>query len=246
MARHIILSNGEMLVGLDKYGLVHDVYYPYIGQENHATARYIHHRIGVWIEGKFSWLDDNSWQISTTYEEATLISRVIAHNAELGVRIETADFIDAESCVLARRYRVVNETDTTREIRLFLHQAFRISNSNQGGTAQYHPNDHVLVHYKGRRAFAIYAQTASGRAFDQYSVGLFGIEGKEGTYRDAEDGELSGNPVEHGMVDSVMRLPLHLKGGASEEVQYWMTATRHPEAAIKLHYEFKAEGFDSP
>ncbi|HEX7259872.1 MAG TPA: glycoside hydrolase family 15 protein [Candidatus Saccharimonadia bacterium] len=243
MSRHIILSNGEMLVGLDAYGLVHDVYYPYIGQENHATARYIHHRIGVWVDDAFSWLDDDSWNITTTYEEATLIGRVIAYNPDLKVRIESCDFIDADDCVLARRYKVVNDANRPREIRLFLHQAFRISNSNMGGTAQYHPKDHLLVHYKGRRAFAIYAQTASGTAFDQYSVGLFGIEGKEGTYRDAEDGVLSCNPVEHGMVDSVMRLALKLQAGGDEEVQYWMAAARHPEAAITLHNEFKAEGF---
>ncbi len=243
MARHIILSNGEMLVGLDEYGLVHDVYYPYIGQENHATARYIHHRIGVWVEGTFSWLDDGTWEIGTNYEEATLIGQVTAYHAGLRVRIETCDFIDADDCVLARRYWITNEGDGEREIRLFLHQAFRISNSNQGGTAQYHPKDHVLVHYKGRRAFAIHAQTASGTAFDQYCVGLFGIEGKEGTYRDAEDGDLSGNPVEHGMVDSVLRVVLKLKKGKSDDVQYWMAAARHPEAAIALHHEFKAEGF---
>ncbi len=244
MARQIVLGNGEMMVGLDRFGLVHDVYYPYVGQENHATARYIHHRIGVWVEGTFSWLDDGSWEISLTYDATALVSRMVARHPGLQVRLETIDFVDADDSILARDYEIVNEADSKREIRFFLHQAFRISNSNAGGTAQYHPRDHLLIHYKGHRAFAMYAQTGSGKPFDQYSVGLFGIEGKEGTYRDAEDGELSNNPVEHGMVDSVMRVPVKLKPASSEHVHYWMVAARHPDAAIKLHKEFMAIGLE--
>lgn len=38
MARPIVLGNGEMHVGINKFGEVHDFYYPYVGQEN-STLR---------------------------------------------------------------------------------------------------------------------------------------------------------------------------------------------------------------
>ena len=38
MSRPIVLSNGHMHVGLNTFGLVHDFYFPYVGQENHAAA----------------------------------------------------------------------------------------------------------------------------------------------------------------------------------------------------------------
>ena len=52
---------------------------------------------------------------------------------------------------------------------------------------QYLPGDNAILHYRGRRAFVVSAVDDSGEPFDQYTVGIFGIEGKEGTYRDAED-----------------------------------------------------------
>ena len=58
--------------------------------------------------------------------------------------------------------------------------------------------------------------------FTEYNIGLFGIEGKEGTYMDATDGILEKNPIEHGSVDSVIGLSAELAAGASAEVQYWV------------------------
>lgn len=57
-------------------------------------------------------------------------------------------------------------------------------------TAQYLPDSDAVLHYRGKRAFII-SGLYDGKPFDQHSIGLFGIEGHEGTYRDADDGELS-------------------------------------------------------
>ena len=39
MGRPVVLSNGQLFVGLDENGLVHDFYYPYVGLENLTNAR---------------------------------------------------------------------------------------------------------------------------------------------------------------------------------------------------------------
>jgi hypothetical protein len=46
--------------GLNEKGLVHDFYYPYVGLENLTTARMQPHHIGVWVDGDFSWIADDS------------------------------------------------------------------------------------------------------------------------------------------------------------------------------------------
>jgi len=90
------------------------------------------------------------------------------------------------------------------EIRLFMHQAFAIGDSRSNtDTVQYLPDDNAILHYRGRRAFVVSGE-CDGKPFDQYTVGLFGIENREGTYRDAEDGDLNANNVEHGRVDSTI------------------------------------------
>lgn len=58
--------------------------------------------------------------------------------------------------------------------------------------------------------------------FQEYNIGLFGIEGKEGTYLDAVDGVLERNPIEHGSVDSVIGLTFSIAGHASNDTYYWI------------------------
>ena len=64
-----------------------------------------------------------------------------------------------------------------------------------------------------------------GAPFDQFAVGNYNIEGKAGTYLDAEDGELSGNLVEHGGVDSVIRSSFTLNPKGAYHLDYWVAAS---------------------
>jgi GH15 family glucan-1,4-alpha-glucosidase len=238
VARPIILSNNQMLVGINRYGLVHDFYYPYVGLENHDTSRVLRHRIGIWTEKRFSWLDDDSWALEFNYEAGALIGTTTATHLELGIRLEFHDCVDHAENVFMRRITIVNQSDHERELRLMLHQVFRINNSLNGDTAQYLPLDQALLHFKGRCNFVVKAATEDGQPFDQFSIGLWGIEGKEGTFRDAEDGELSGNPVEHGSVDSVVRCRVTLPPGQSQTVHYWVTAAPTREQAVEISRQF--------
>src|SRR5207237_192056 len=50
--------------------------------------------------------------------------------------------------------------------------------------------------------------------------------GAEGTWRDAEDGELQGNPIAQGSVDSTLGISLTVPARGSAEADYWMAAGR--------------------
>src|SRR5665213_2883973 len=88
MARPVVLSNGQVFVGLDENGLVHDFYYPYVGLDNLTNARSSQHKIGVWVDGQFSWTDDGTWQISVDLEDDALISNVQMKSDKLGITID--------------------------------------------------------------------------------------------------------------------------------------------------------------
>lgn len=246
MARPIVLSNGDLHVGLNKYGLVHDFYYPYVGLENHSSGPDLRHRIGVWIDGNLSWLDEDSrWTFDFSYPHDALIGHTVATNSAIGIIIEFDDTVDAHMNVFMRNIHIVNSFDSTREIRLFLHQAFAIGDSRSNtDTAQYLPDSEAILHYRGRRAFVISGQTEA-RAFDQHSIGLFGIEGHEGTYRDADDGELSGGNVEHGRVDSTLRFLLTLDAHSSARVHYWVAAGTSIRDALTVHKQLQDDGLAS-
>jgi len=243
MARPVVLSNGELHVGLNDFGLVHDFYFPYVGYENHSAGKDLRHKIGVWTDGEVSWLDwDDGWTFTFSYPHSALIGHTSARNERLGISLVFDDCVDAKMSVFMRNVEVINQRDNDRDIRLFMHQAFDISDSKSNtDTGQYLPDSDAILHYRGDRAFII-SGSYDGHAFDQYSVGLFGIEGHDGTYRDADDGELSGCPVEHGRVDSTLRFKLQVSAHSSQRVSYWIAAGRSIRQALFAHKQIQKEG----
>src|SRR5512146_201900 len=238
MGRPVVLSNGQVFVGLDESGLVHDFYYPYVGLDNLATARRIQHKIGVWVDGRFSWTDDGSWETKVDFEDDALISDINLNCEDLQLSLRLQDFVDIETNSLVRHITVTNKSDDERDVRLFMHQVFQISRAGRADTAIYVPDGHYLLDYKGRYLLLIGGKFDDGEVFDQYAVGNYAIEGKAGTYRDAEDGELSGNAVEHGGVDSVIRFRRQLAGGKSATVDYWIIAANSQSDAQTIHADF--------
>lgn len=245
MARPIVLSNGELHVGLNKFGVVHDFYYPYVGYENHAAGQSLRHKVGVWVNGELSWTDDGSWTFNFTYPYTALIGRTVAVNEKLQVVLEFDDVVDTDVSVFIRNIHVVNTADTDREIRLFMYQAFAIGDSRSNtDTAQYLPDNDAILHYRGRRAFVI-SGSVGDKPFDQHAIGVFGIEGHEGSFRDADDGELGGNTVEHGRVDSILRFALHIPAHNSARVHYWVSAGMSTREALYIHKTVKEQGVDA-
>lgn len=243
MARPLVLSNGELHVGINKFGLVHDFYFPYVGLENHAAGKSLRHRVGIWTDGKISWLDDGSWEFSFRYFHRALIGHTTARNDELGILLEFDDVVDANVSAFMRNVHVINMRDRERDIRLFMHQAFDIGDARSNtDTAQYLPDNHGILHYRGRRAFIISGMTPDGTPFDQHTVGLFGIEGREGTYRDADDGELSFCNVEHGRVDSTLRFKMDIGAHSSQRIHYWIAAGTSTREALYVDNQIRREG----
>lgn len=233
MPKSLVLGNGNILLGLDKFAQVKDFYYPYVGLENQVGGHHVH-KIGVWTEGKFSWIDDGTWEIKIDYSLETLVSQIEAINHNLKIKLEFADTVYNETDIFVREITVYNLGDQPRLIKLFFHQKFEIYESYRGDTAYYDPVKHVIIHYKGRRVFLI-NMVSDLDGFDDFSIGNFNIEGKEGTFKDAEDGELSKNPIEHGLVDSVIGFSIQLKPLENKKVYYWIAAARLIDEAKKLN-----------
>jgi GH15 family glucan-1,4-alpha-glucosidase len=243
MARPIVLSNGELHVGLNKFGLVHDFYFPYVGLENHSAGEDLRHRVGVWVNGTLSWLDlDTNWTFEFSYPHTALIGHTLAKNAQLGIILELDDCVDTSVSAFMRNIHIVNTSSDSKDVRLFMHQAFVIGDSRSNtDTAQYLPDSDAILHYRGRRAFIV-SGDYNGTPFDQHSIGLFGIEGHEGTYRDADDGELSNSNVEHGRVDSTLRFKMNIAAHSSERVHYWIAAGTSTREALYIHKLMKEDG----
>jgi oligosaccharide amylase len=233
MSRSLTLGNGSTLVCFDRYGQVKDFYFPYAGSENHIGEDCVN-RIGVSIDGNFSWLDDPRWDIRIDYFEHSMSSNISVTNVNAEMSFEFRDVVYNEKDIFLRQIIVHNDSTRDRSIRFFFNQQFHIYGTSRGDTAYFEPDRNILVHYEGRRVFVISGMTEK-KCFDDYSVGILGDDGKEGTWKDAEDSRLEKNPVEHGKVDSVMSMAVVVKPKCSKKMHYWITAAKEFKEAVALH-----------
>ncbi len=232
MAKSLAFGNGAMLLCTDKYARVRDLYFPYVGLENHVGGDYAH-RIGVWVEGQFSWTDDGTWQIDVRSDTA-FTGLTTLFSSRLNLEIHFTDVLYNEHNIFLRQIKVHNKENHVREVRIFINHQFEIYNTERGDTAFYDPDTNTVIHYEGRRTFL--ANAAVGQSgISDYTVGIFRLEGKEGTYKDAEDGLLSKNTIEHGRVDSTIGMTLTIQNGSTEFFYYWLTVAHSVEDAKHLN-----------
>jgi oligosaccharide amylase len=223
MARSVTIGNGQMLVGFDARGQVRDLYYPFVGEANHvsgASGNHVH-RIGVFVDGEVSWIESGDWKVTIGCESGSCVGALFAENERLKVTLSAKDVVHNEQNVLVRHFTITNTGDKKRTIKLFLAQQFRIFESRRGDTGFFDPRVNAIIHYKGDVTILVNA-VSKGRPFSEYNIGLFGIEGKQGTYLDANDGVLEKNPIEHGSVDSVIGLTFELGANEHEDCYYWV------------------------
>ncbi|PZE20872.1 glycoside hydrolase family 15 protein [Paenibacillus xerothermodurans] len=232
MPRHLAIGNGKFLINLDGHTYMRDLYYPYVGQLNHIGGYQC--RIGLWVDGTFSWLSDPEWEFKLSYVEDSLITEVTATHPHLGVALLINDGVHQREDIYLKRLQINNARDTVREIRIFFNQDLVINETEVGDTAAYYPANNTVFHYKKDKYFMFSGSTGASGIY-QYTTGVKRFYNAEGTWRDAEDGHLMGNAIAQGSVDSTISFRLHVPPNSDETMYYWMTAGKNLEEVKKLN-----------
>lgn len=222
MPRNIPVGNGELLVTFDDLYRVRDIYYPRVGMPNH-TAGHVQ-RFGVWADGQFAWVEDPAWTRELRYKPDTMITEVRLRHETLGVELTCHDAVDYSAPVFFRKIIVVDLMGKPRDVRLFFHHDLSIHGTPVGDTVNYDPGTAGLVHYKDDIYFLINACDERKCGIDHWATGAKRIGRAEGTWRDAEDGQLSRNAIAQGSVDSTVGINLQLAPNGSSQVIYWLAA----------------------
>src|ERR1044071_7611812 len=98
MPRDIPVGNGSLLVAFDDKYQIRDVYYPHVGQENHAGAGPC--RLGIYTDlpgqkkGQLSWTQEPAWKIHQRYLRDTLTTSVSLDNKDLKIAMYCNDVVD--------------------------------------------------------------------------------------------------------------------------------------------------------
>ena len=92
MPRAVVTGNGTLLAAMNKQNMLCDLYFPYVGME--AQIAYQHkHRIGVYVDNRFSWLYNNDWKHDIGYFMETLVTNSYATNENLKLEMTFNDFV---------------------------------------------------------------------------------------------------------------------------------------------------------
>ena len=223
MPRDLPLGNGDLLVTFDSRYQLRDIYYPQVGQENHTGGEPC--RFGIWADGKFAWTGDEGWERDLRFAHETLVTEVTLGHAGLGVRVRCRDTVDFDRNLYLKEVTVEDVTGKDRDVRLFQHFDAHLWGNDIGDSAFYDPRTRAIVHYKGRRYFLITGVNAKGESgLTSFAIGLKEALGREGTWRDAEDGNLEAGPIMQGSVDSTLGIFLKVPGQGTQEAWYWIIA----------------------
>ena len=181
MPRDIPVGNGRMLITFDDRYQIRDVYYPHVGQDNHAGAGPCH--FGVWAEmpggkkggGKLAWTSDSSWTIRQKYLPESLTTAVDCWNGQMGLSLHCNDAVDFHRNVFVRKIRVKNDLDVGRLVKVFHHQDFLMFGTRIGDTAYYDPELKGMVHYRAKRYLMATFSEAGEQRVDEFATGTSGF-----------------------------------------------------------------------
>src|SRR5215213_9896180 len=226
MPRDLPIGNGSLLVAFDAQYRLADFYFPRVGMENQAAARF---RFAVWCDGALHWTDDAPWQRTLDYLRDTLVTDVQLHNESVGLRLRCYDAVDSDANVYLRKIVVRNLREEAREVKLFFHHDFALYGNGIGDTAMYEPHSRSVIHYKAKRFVLISCDSG----VEEYACGKSATVGAEPTWRET-DGQLSMSPIAQGAVESTIAIPVHLDASGNATVLYWMCAGRTHDEVRKL------------
>ncbi|MBI4344785.1 MAG: glycoside hydrolase family 15 protein, partial [Euryarchaeota archaeon] len=232
MPRKLVVGNGNLFINYDDDLNIRDLYFPHVGMENHVDGNRC--RFGIWVDGKFSWLMNGWGERSLKYREDSMVTDAWARNNDLGIELRVSDGVHYSKNIFLRKVVVKNLRGGEREVRLFFGQDFRLYGMNVGDTACYDPVVHSIIHYKKKRYFLINGRSGKEGIY-QYSTGWAGFAGAEGTWRDAEDGVLSNNPIAQGSVDSTVSLRATVPKDGRAIIYYWIAAGRNFREVDRLN-----------
>lgn len=228
MVRHLSLGNGSLLVNLDESLRMRDIYFPYAGQENHVQGK--KHRIGVQANG-FSWIED--WDTKPEYKQDTILGKSTAINEIEGLEMVFKDTVECEKNVFLREIEVRNHQDYSREIELFFHQDFDLYGTKIADTCFYHPDHSGVIHYKKNRYVMAEVKHEEGQCGDLKQYGIY----RENPKNDIEEGNLNGNSIAQGDVQSAISIKIDIEADSSEKIYYWINTGQNLEEVLELNKE---------
>lgn len=245
------MANGNLHISFDYQYCVRDIYHQHLGLNNQTGG--IPWRLGIWVDGAISWTRDDGWERKLCYEtHDSAVTDVKLTNQNLQIEILINDAVAPEDDVFVRKFRITNQSDKERDIRLFMNSRFRIEDNADSVAVYYEPDLKAIFHYKADHWFC---ERGTTKGTDNIGVGQFTAgdacpQGSWGTWQDAEDGWLEGQPVAQGEADATFGFGTKkefgekLGAGETATIYYWLVAASSHEEICELEKKVSKLGVE--
>ena len=232
MPKDIPVSNGNLLFNFDSDYQIRDVYFPFIGRENHSKGAPF--RFGVWVDGRCSWMGPE-WEKELRYHDNSLVTNVFLKNASLGVEMHCHDTVDVDLDLFIKKIEVKNLQSNERDVRLFFTHDFHLYGNDIGDTAYFDPRTRSIIHYKANRYFLINCCKSGKYGVNHYACCDKEGPGREEIWKDTADGILNGNQISWGSADSAIGIWLRVPPGGNAAAFCWIAAGTHYNEVAQIN-----------
>jgi GH15 family glucan-1,4-alpha-glucosidase len=233
MPRDIPVGNGSLLITFDDLYRIRDLYSPRVGRHNHTNGHV--QRFGVWVDGQMAWIEDEGWHRDLRYKPDSLTTEVVLTHHNLGLEVICHDVVDIHKPVYFRKFAVRDLAGKSRDVRVFFHCDLSINGSPVGDTANYDPTTRAVIMYKDDAYFLINTCDQNKAGVEHWAIGAKRVGGAEGTWRDAEDGQLGRNAISQGSVDATVGVHLQVKPFETQTATIWIVCTQNYEDAKHIN-----------
>lgn len=239
MPRDLVLGNGSLLICQDRNLFIRDLYWPRVGLFNHLSGRSI--RFGLWSEGQFTWVEE-TWNRDLRYKPDSMVTDCRLKTERFNLTLSVSDAVDPEANVFVRRITITDHSGKARQVRIFWAADTVLCETDIGDTAYYDPFCDSVIHYKRDNYLLFSGLSSDGSGVRDFACGMKGVAGMEGTWKDAEDGDLSNNPIAQGAVDSAISIIVDVPAnGTSDPAYLWIAAASNRDAILDISARIRQE-----
>ncbi|MGC9106324.1 MAG: glycoside hydrolase family 15 protein [Thermoprotei archaeon] len=184
--RLVSLGNGRLLVNLDEFGRIVDLYYPYVGLENQIAGIPEQHYVRV----------NEPKEVSQLSPQVRFVPKVNTCQAEFradSVVVTRTDFLDVVEPVMYRIVRLYNPENVEKGVTMSWLMDVNLYSNRVGDSGFYDPELKGLVVYKSKRYMAVKAFCSNG-CDTSYALGKGDLaeDAKDGwvEFRAADNGDI--------------------------------------------------------
>jgi glucoamylase len=219
MPRDIPVGNGDLLITFDALPRPGHLL-PHVGRYNHTDGHV--QRFGVWADGRLAWIEDPSLATGAPLQGRQPRHRGPPGQRRLGLEIICHDAVDFHEPVYFRRVTVRDLFGTVPRCPPLLPLGPVHPRHARRRHRQLRPLHLLRRRLQGRLYFLFNACDEHKCGIDHWAIGTKRVGGAEGTWRDAEDGQLGRNAISQGSVDATIGFNLQVPATGRGYVTSWL------------------------